>query len=113
MFGFKKLKKQGERIKELELENKILVKGNESVISENAKLFKENERLKLELRDKESKIEELEDRVYILNTFLGFEYNKKVDMYKKIKNRTKKARIKKKCDSKILDYQERLLVFER
>lgn len=67
----------------------------------------------LEVHDLMKKNEELKTKVNILETFIRFEYNKEIDRLEKIKNRTSKFRIKKKCENRILDYKSRLLAFEK
>lgn len=67
----------------------------------------------LEVHDLMNENEELKTKVNILETFIKFEYNKEIDRLEKVKNRTSKFRIKKKCENRILDYKSRLLAFEK
>lgn len=96
-------------------ENK-LVNQYEQIIStqtrDNVRLRKDIEDLKVKLIDAAGDIKERDNKIDILEFFICCEYDKEIDRLENIAKRTKKYRIKKKCESRILDYKMRKLAFE-
>lgn len=101
---------------ECKREESEIVNNYESIIDDKSKanisLKNDIEDLKIKLMDAVSDIKDRETKIDILEFFLCCEYDKKIDRLEKIAKRTKKFRIKKKCESKILDYQMRKLAHE-
>lgn len=57
-------------------------------------------------------VEENKRKIFILTNLLKFDADKKIKRYENIKRRTKKSRVKEKCDRKIEDYMMRKLAYE-
>ena len=67
----------------------------------------------LENCDLEKKLKKVKDEVFILRTLLSIEADKAIKRHENIKKRTKKIRIKNKCDRKIEDYMMRKLAYKQ
>lgn len=100
--------------------NELIKYYQELLNQENEEIREENKNLKICLEKESSTAtdlreenEKLSTKISILETFIRFEYNKEIDRLENIKRKTKKIRVKKKCESRILDYKSRLLAFER
>ena len=101
------------RIKHLEAECELKTKKlNETTYKLNckseqiSKLLIDNCSLKNELEDKSREI-------IVLRTLITLETDKTIKRYENIKNRTKKTRIKEKCERKIEDYMMRKLAYSK
>lgn len=101
------------RIKHLEAECELKTKKlNETTYKLNckseqiSKLLIDNCSLKNELEDKSREI-------IVLRTLITLETDKTIKRYENIKNRTKKSRIKVKCERKIEDYMMRKLAYNK
>lgn len=101
------------RIKHLESEGELKTKKlNETTYKLNckseqiSKLLIDNCSLKNDVEDKSREI-------IVLRTLITFETDKTIKRYENIKNRTKKSRIKVKCERKIEDYMMRKLAYNK
>lgn len=101
------------RIKHLEAECELKTKKlNETTYKLNckseqiSKLLIDNCSLKNDVEDKSREI-------IVLRTLITFETDKTIKRYENIKNRTKKSRIKVKCERKIEDYMMRKLAYSK
>lgn len=70
-------------------------------------------KLMLENFDLNENLEESKRKIFILTNLLKFDADKNIKRYENIKRRTKKSRVKDKCDIKIEDYMMRKIVYER
>ena len=70
-------------------------------------------KLTLENFDLNENLEESKRKIFILTNLLKFGADKNIKRYENIKRRTKKSRVKDKCDRKIEDYMMRKIVYER
>lgn len=57
-------------------------------------------------------VAEKEREIFIIRTFLNIEVDKTIKRYENIKKRTKKAKIKNKCERKIENYMMRKLAYK-
>lgn len=101
------------RIKCLEAENELKTKKlNETTYKLNckteqiSKLIIDNLCLSNEIEDKNREI-------VVIRTLLTLEADNKIKRYENIKSRTKKTRIKEKCERKIEDYMMRKLAYKK
>lgn len=69
-------------------------------------------KLMLENFELNESVEENKRKIFILTNLLKFDADKKIKRYENIKRRTKKSRVKEKCDRKIEDYMMRKLAYE-
>lgn len=65
------------------------------------------------IQEKDEQIETLVSIVKRLKGHIEKSHDKEINRFETIARRTKKARIKKKCESKILDYKEKKLKVEK
>lgn len=70
-------------------------------------------KLMLENFELNESLEENKRKIFILTNLLKFDADKKIKRYENIKRRTKKSRVKEKCDRKIEDYMMRKLAYEQ
>ena len=70
-------------------------------------------KLTLENFDLNENLEESKRKIFILTNLLKFDADKNIKRYENIKRRTKKSRVKDKCDRKIEEYKMRKIVYER
>lgn len=120
------MKESSEMLKKLASEKFDLIKNISDLKFENQNIKKELENLGKECKktdeilfeelldaaDLRAENEKLSTKISILETFIRFEYNKEIDRLENIKRRTKKIRVRNKCESRILDYKSRLLAFK-
>lgn len=57
-------------------------------------------------------IEENKEKIKELKTLLALSTDKEIERIEKIKQRTKKIRVKKKCESRIIDYQMKKIDYD-
>lgn len=76
------------------------------------KLNRQNKDLMNDIVEVNSEVVELDTKITILEFFLLCEYDKKIKRLEAIAKRTKKHRVKKKCENRILTYEMRKLAFE-
>ncbi len=69
-------------------------------------------KLMLENFELNESLEENKRKIFVLTNLLKFDADKKIKRYENIKRRTKKSRVKEKCDRKIEDYMMRKLAYE-
>lgn len=101
------------RIKHLEADNELKTKKlNETTYKLNCK----SEQISKLLIDNCSLNNEIEDKnreIVVVRTLITLEADNTIKRYENIKNRTKKARIKEKCERKIEDYMMRKLAYKK
>lgn len=101
------------RIKHLEADNDLKTKKlNETTYKLNCK----EDQMKILLTDVCALSNEIRDKdreIFIVRTLLTLEADKTIKRYENIKNRTKKKRIKEKCERKIEDYMMRKLAYSK
>lgn len=98
----KQLKQKNYKIKCLNDDKNRLVYINDKLREENNKMYNDIQNLE----NKNKILDEMTDNMIIeINTLV----NKKIKRLEAIKRRTKKYKVKKKCDSRILEIEKRYL----
>lgn len=108
------------RIKHLEADNELKTKRlNEAIHKLNCNtdqrktLLTQMKILLTEVCALSNEIRDKDREIFIVRTLLTLEADKTIKRYENIKNRTKKKRIKEKCERKIEDYMMRKLAYSK
>ncbi len=92
--------------------NKLKDENTEKIVAVEERYGKAYGDLILEQIDIEKKLECKQTEVYVLRTILALETDKKIKRLEVIAQRTKKARVRKKCENRIIDYKMRKIAYE-
>jgi hypothetical protein len=92
--------------------NKLKDENTEKIVAVEERYGKAYGDLILEQIDIEKKLECKQTEVYVLRTILALETDKKIKRLELIAQRSKKARVIKKCENRIIDYEMRKIAYE-
>lgn len=105
----KQINQKNERIKDLVSDNIELKKSNYEIIKENIKISDAYLNKSIEVDKLKEANEILDEMTEELIKEIDLLVDNKIKRLEAIKSRTKKIRVKKKCDSKILEIEKRYL----
>jgi formylmethanofuran dehydrogenase subunit E len=92
--------------------NKLKDENTEKIVAVEERYGKAYGDLILDQIDIEKKLECKQTEVYVLRTILALETDKKIRRLEVIGQRTKKARVRKKCENRIIGYKMRKIAYE-
>lgn len=92
--------------------NKLKDENTEKIVAVEERYGKAYGDLILDQIDIEKKLECKQTEVYVLRTILALETDKKIKRLEVIAQRTRKARVRKKCENRIIGYEMRKIAYE-